>query len=63
MPADLNDYFNKNNNNSNKSSRPKVDFSNLKLPDFNKFSGLIYTLIIIIVILVVAKPFVIINSG
>ena len=63
MPADLNDYFNKNNNNSNKNSRPKVDFSNLKLPDFNKFSGLIYTLIIIIVILVVAKPFVIINSG
>ena len=55
MPADLNDYFNKNNNNSNKNSRPKVDFSNLKLPDFNKFSGLIYTLIIIIVILVVAK--------
>ena len=61
MPADLNDYFNK--NSSNKSSRPKVDFSGFKLPDFNKFSGLIYTLIIIIVILVVAKPFVIINSG
>ena len=61
MPADLNDYFNK--NNSNKSSRPKVDFSGFKLPDFNKFSGLIYTLIIIITILLVAKPFVIINSG
>ena len=35
MPADLNDYFNKNNNNGNKNSYPKVDFSNLKLPDFH----------------------------
>lgn len=65
MPADLNDYFNKNNNNSNgqKSGMPKMDFNMPKMPNFNKFSGLIYALIVIIAVLIIARPFVVINSG
>lgn len=68
MPADLNDYFNKNkkndkNDNKNGQNMPNFD---LKMPNFNgfgKFSGVIYFFIFVILILFVTKPFVIINSG
>lgn len=64
MPADLNDYFNKKSDN-NKNDKP-FNMKKPNLPDFSgfaKFNGVIYAIIAIIVILVLAKPFVIINSG
>lgn len=63
MPADLNDYFNKKSDNKNDKG---LNIKKPNLPDFSglgKFNGLIYAIIAIIVILVLAKPFVIINSG
>ena len=60
MPADLNDYFNKKNT-SNKNSNfkaPQIDFKG-----FGKFAPLIYIAIAFFVLFVVAKPFVVINSG
>ncbi|PID47460.1 MAG: hypothetical protein CR967_04490 [Proteobacteria bacterium] len=64
MPADLNDYFNKKGNNSNNNSNQ----SSFEPPQFfkgggGKFMGLIYVVIAIVVILFLAKPFVIVNSG
>lgn len=63
MPADLNDYFNKNNGSNSQKNAPKFDFKAPKMPNLSKFSSLIYAIIVIIVVLVIAKPFVIINSG
>ncbi len=70
MPADLNDYFKKkngggnNNGGDNNNNRPSF---NVEPPEFMKNfgnkAGLFYLLIAIVVIAVVAKPFVIINSG
>lgn len=67
MPADLNDYFNKkrnenSNNNNGGNGFKKPDF-NFKKPDFGKFSGLLYALIVIIAIFAIARPFAIIQSG
>ncbi len=64
MPADLNDYFNKKNGGSNGgdsgSNKPTPpDF----LKDFSKKTGLLYLLMALVVIFVIAKPFVIIQSG
>ncbi len=66
MPADLNDYFKKkspSNNNSNKNSKG----SNFEPPEFfqnfGKKAGLLYVLIFIVALLVIAKPFTVINSG
>ncbi|MBK1971780.1 prohibitin family protein [Campylobacter sp. TTU-622] len=61
MPADLNDYFNKKNQNNKQNL-------NFKTPDFNfkgfgKFSPIIYTILAIILLIVIAKPFAIVNSG
>lgn len=64
MPADLNDYFNKKTDNNKNDKGFNIKKPNL--PDFSgfgKFNGVIYAIIAIIVILVLAKPFVIINSG
>lgn len=65
MPADLNDYFNKKNGNGG--DKPNFNFKKPNMPEFNvnfgKFSGLIYALIIIVVILFLANPFVMITSG
>ena len=60
MPADLNDYFNK------KNSDKKGGNLNFKIPNFGgigKFSGVLYAIIAIIALLVIAKPFVTIQSG
>lgn len=67
MPADLNDYFNKKrnengNNNSGGNGFKKPDL-NFKKPDFGKFSGLLYALIVIVAVVVIARPFAIIQSG
>ena len=71
MPADLNDYFNKNkgggDNNGGKKGperpqRPRKDAPNF-LNDFGKKTGWIYALIGLIALLVIAKPYVVINSG
>lgn len=70
MPADLNDYFKKKNggsgNNGGNGGDNKTPF-NIEPPEFlknlGKKAGFLYALIAIIVIAVVAKPFVIINSG
>ncbi|MDD2383275.1 MAG: prohibitin family protein [Sulfurospirillaceae bacterium] len=70
MPADLNDYFKKKNGGGGGGSRggeePRVPL-NIEPPEFlknlGKKAGFFYTLIALIVIAVVAKPFVIINSG
>lgn len=65
MPADLNDYFNKKNANNDKKSG--FNFKKPNLPNFSggfgKLSGIIYAIIIIVAILIIAKPFIIINSG
>lgn len=68
MPADLNDYFNKkkkqNNDNGNNNGGGGFNFKTPNLPNnFGKFSGIIYTVIIIIAIVVLTKPFVAIQSG
>lgn len=67
MPANLNDYFNKkrnensgNNGGENGFKKPDLNF---KKPDFGKFSGLLYALIVIIAVLVIARPFAVIQSG
>ncbi len=68
MPADLNDYFKKKNGGSGKGGdgENKTPF-NVEPPEFlknlGKKAGFLYALIAIVVIAVVAKPFVIINSG
>ncbi len=64
MPANLNDYFNKKNG-SGDSGGTFGGFKKPNLPSFNlgKFSGMAYVIIAIIVVLMVAKPFVIISSG
>lgn len=66
MPADLNDYFNKKNGNSS-GNKDRQNF-NFKAPEFNfkgfgKFSPLIYTLVILVLILALARPFAIVNEG
>lgn len=71
MPADLNDYFNKRNNNNNNNNRgggnfKGPDLNNFKMPDFKgfgKFSWAIYTILGVIIVLVLTRPFVTINSG
>lgn len=74
MPADLNDYFNKRNGGGNKGpgdQRPSGSGGGGRKPpetpdflkDFGKKTGWFYALIAIIALLVIAKPFVIINSG
>lgn len=72
MPADLNDYFKKRNgggssgggNNSGGGGGPNFNFEPPNVfKDFGKKAGFFYVLIALIVIIVIAKPFVIINSG
>ncbi len=65
MPADLNDYFNKKGG-GNKGSggggsgkQTPPDF----LKDFSKKTGLLYILMALVVLFVIAKPFVVIESG
>ena len=72
MPADLNDYFNKGNkgsggnggggNGPQKPKRPKRDTPNF-LNEFGKKTGWLYALMGLVALLVIAKPFVVINSG
>ena len=75
MPADLNDYFKKKNGGNGNSgggnngggggNRPPN--LNIEPPEFlknlGKKSGILYAIIAIIVLFVIAKPFVVINSG
>ena len=65
MPADLNDYFNKNGEGDKKPSKPNRP--NIEPPeflqDFGKKTGWIYAIIALIALLVIAKPWVVINSG
>lgn len=75
MPADLNDYFKKrnggngggdNNDNNNNSSGGSNKNFNVKMPNFdvnNKKLAPLYAVIIIAILLIIAKPFTIINSG
>jgi len=72
MPADLNDYFKKKNGGNGNSGGGdgggrKTPNMNIEPPEFfknlGKKAGLLYTIIGIIVVLVIAKPFVVINSG
>ncbi|NWF66746.1 MAG: prohibitin family protein [Campylobacterales bacterium] len=61
MPADMNDYFNKKNaqqNNQGSQYQPP-EF----LKDFGKKAGFLYVIIILGIIIFLAKPFIIINSG
>ena len=75
MPADLNDYFKKKNGGSGNSGggsnggggdkRPPN--LNIEPPEFfknlGKKAGVLYAIIGVVVLLVIAKPFVVINSG
>ncbi|MGG7074396.1 SPFH domain-containing protein [Campylobacter sp. 9BO] len=75
MPADLNDYFNKKNKNTNSSGGsnggggdsnepPRMNFKKPKMPDgFGKMGAVAYVIIAIVAIIAITQPFVIINSG
>ena len=68
MPVELNDYFNKKSGNSGGGSGGNNrQTPNIEPPDFiknlGKKAGFLYVLIAVIVILVIAKPFVVVNSG
>jgi regulator of protease activity HflC (stomatin/prohibitin superfamily) len=72
MPADLNDYFKKKNGGSNNSGggdggdRQSPNM-NIEPPQFfkdlGKKAGILYAIIGVIILFVLAKPFVVINSG
>jgi regulator of protease activity HflC (stomatin/prohibitin superfamily) len=62
MPADLNDYFNKKNGGRGGNKSPKKDVPDF-VKDFGKKTGLLYLLIGLVALFVIAKPFVVINSG
>ena len=63
MPADLNDYFKKRqpkrDDDYNDDERDENDF----FKNLGKKAGLVYILIFLAAILIIAKPFVVINSG
>ena len=72
MPADLNDYFKK--KNGGNSSGGGDDGGERRTPNLNmeppqfmkdlgKKAGFLYVLIALVVIFVIAKPFVVVNSG
>ena len=68
MPADLNDYFNKRGSNNGGNGggggeNRNFNFKAPNLPNLNKFSGILYVIIGIIAVLIIAKPFVTIQSG
>ena len=64
MPADLNDYFNKNRKKGGDDENPQINFEPPQfMKDFGKKSIFLYILIAIIALLVISKPFVVINSG
>ena len=64
MPADLNDYFKKKSN-SNNENKSNFNFKapNINFKGFGKASGFIYATIIIILALVLIRPFAIVNEG
>ncbi|NOX14937.1 MAG: prohibitin family protein [Epsilonproteobacteria bacterium] len=68
MPVDLNDYFNKKSGgsggNGGGGNNPVPNFEPPEfLKNLGKKAGFLYVLIAVVVVLVIAKPFVIINSG
>lgn len=72
MPVDLNDYFKKKNGGSSNGGggddggkrQPNMNIEPPQfLKDLGKKAGFLYVLIAVIVVLVIAKPFVVINSG
>lgn len=63
MPADLNDYFKKNSQ-KNDNNKNNLDFEPPQFfKDFGKKAGFLYVLIILIGLIILAKPFIVINSG
>ena len=66
MPADLNQYFNNKNKNSNNNNKGSSPFQ-FKVPNFKGNFGKknipIYILIALVILLILLKPFAIINSG
>lgn len=72
MPADLNDYFKKKNGGNsgggddggNRGGPQNINIEPPKfMKDLGKKSGFLYILIAIIVVLVITKPFIVVNSG
>lgn len=66
MPADLNDYFNKKMEILITITTDKISISkllNLISRVLEKFSPFVYGVIIIVLFLIIAKPFMVINSG
>ncbi|TKX31218.1 prohibitin family protein [Campylobacter estrildidarum] len=64
MPADLNDYFNKKNGNSENNNRKNFNFkTEFNFKGFGKFSPIIYTILVLVLFITIAKPFTIVNSG
>ena len=59
MPADLNDYFNKKNGSNSPKMPPKPEF----VKNLDNKTPIWYVLLAIVVLLVIAKPYEIINSG
>ncbi|MBZ7986860.1 prohibitin family protein [Campylobacter canadensis] len=57
MPADLNSYFNK-----NKKEKQQMNFD-FNFKGFGKFNGLVISIIIVFLLVVITRPFVVINSG
>ncbi len=63
MPADLGDYFNKKNKKEGGSNIPKIPNKPNFLKDSNTKTSILYILIALIVFLIIAKPYEVINSG
>lgn len=69
MPVDLNDYFKKKSGSNGEggnggNNRPTPNFEPPEfMKNLGKKAGFLYVLIAVVVILVIAKPFVIVNSG
>ncbi|NPA74113.1 MAG: prohibitin family protein [Epsilonproteobacteria bacterium] len=62
MPADLNDYFKKNSPKKDSDDKGGIEPPQF-FQDFGKKAGFIYAIIIVIGLIILAKPFVVINSG
>lgn len=68
MPADINDYFKRNsNNNGGGGGNNPQNMPQFEPPEFMKNLGkkawIVYAIIVLVAILVITKPFMIINSG
>jgi len=61
MPADLNDYFNKNSGGGDR--KPIFEMKNFNFGGFGKFNTLIYIVLFFVLLFVFTRPYAIVHSG